>query len=157
MKALLLVLPVALALASCSSEIGEAQDPEEAPPAAPVSGNAPGNPPDMIAQESEAGIPAALQGRWGLAAADCDAGQADAKGLLVVDADSLEFYESMATLGRMGERAPDRVRAVFAFSGEGMNWEREMELASPNGGETLVRREFGEEALAEPLEFARCA
>jgi len=157
MRALLFALPAALALAGCSSSDDEAPNPTEASPAAPFSdATKPAAAPNRAAQDDGTGIPAGLQGAWGLVPADCEAGRADAKGLLVVDADSLEFYESMATLGEVAERAPTRIRANFAFSGEGMSWEREMELASPYGGETMIRREFGEEAIAEPLEYTRC-
>src|SRR6478752_2914554 len=41
-------------------------------------------------------IPAALQGRWGLTPADCMSGRSDAKGLLTIAADGLQFYESRA-------------------------------------------------------------
>src|SRR5437868_4439151 len=41
-------------------------------------------------------IPAALQGRWGLAPNDCTSTRGDAKGLLVIGPDQLTFYESRA-------------------------------------------------------------
>src|SRR6188472_2988303 len=41
-------------------------------------------------------IPAALQGRWGLTPADCTSALGDAKGLLVINANELRFYESRA-------------------------------------------------------------
>src|SRR5690606_28534444 len=94
-------------------------------------------------QASAAGIPEALRGRWGLVAADCEPGRSDAKGLLVVSADKLEFYESVGTLGEASERTPQRLRASFAFTGEGMSWTRDMLLEAQAGGKTLLRQEFG--------------
>ena len=38
-------------------------------------------------------IPASLHGRWGLTPADCTSTRGDAKGLLIVSADGLKFYE----------------------------------------------------------------
>ena len=40
-------------------------------------------------------IPASLHGRWGLTPADCTSTRGDAKGLLIVSADGLKFYESL--------------------------------------------------------------
>ncbi len=41
-------------------------------------------------------IPASLHGRWGMTPADCTSTRGDAKGLLIVSADGLKFYESVA-------------------------------------------------------------
>jgi len=107
-------------------------------------------------QDSGTGIPPAMQGRWGLVAADCDPGRDDAKGLMVVDQDGLEFYESVATLDEATERSAQKMRATFDFTGEGMSWERDMALTIEDGGETLVRREYGDDAAPAPLEYTRC-
>ncbi|HTM94874.1 MAG TPA: hypothetical protein VL100_03515 [Croceibacterium sp.] len=107
-------------------------------------------------EATAAGIPEALRGRWGLVAADCEPGRADAKGLLVISADKLKFYESVGTLGEASERTPERMRASFAFTGEGMNWNREMTLEVQDGGKALVRQEFGADAAPAPLRYIRC-
>lgn len=107
-------------------------------------------------EASAAGIPEPLRGRWGLVAADCEPGRSDAKGLLVISADKLKFYESVGTLGEASERAPTRLRASFAFTGEGMSWNRDMLLEMQDGGEALVRQEFGADAAPAPLRYMRC-
>ena len=50
-------------------------------------------------------IPATIQGRWGLTPADCISNRGDAKGLLIIAADSLKFYELRA---RPGDQHRDR-------------------------------------------------
>lgn len=107
-------------------------------------------------QASAAGIPEALRGRWGLVAADCEPGRGDAKGLLVVSADKLEFYESVGTLGEASERTPQRLRASFAFTGEGMSWTRDMLLEAQAGGKALLRQEFGADSAPDPFRYMRC-
>src|SRR5215218_6684586 len=49
-------------------------------------------------------IPASLHGRWGLTPADCTSTRGDAKGLLVISADGLKFYESRAVPDRKSTR-----------------------------------------------------
>jgi len=150
--AILPLVPLALGLAACTSERPAQED-------AAIASAAVESDPAAVAAAADAasgGIPQALQGRWGLVPADCEPGRADAKGLLVVGADSLEFYESTATLGEVAARSAGQIRADFAFTGEGMTWEREMELVSTGRGEAMLQREFGEEATTEPLEYARC-
>jgi hypothetical protein len=105
---------------------------------------------------SEAGIPAAAQGRWGLVPADCTSTRGDAKGLLTIDATTLKFYESRGTLGRIADRSNTRLRATFAFSGEGMTWTRDELLDVQDAGKTLFRREYGEDAAPGPFKYARC-
>ncbi len=154
MRALFLLVPAILAVAGCTSETPE-QEGAEQPGMAPAAESDPAAV-ALAADAAAGGIPRALQGRWGMVPADCEPGRDDAKGLLVVDADSLEFYESMGTLGETAERSAGRIRAEFAFTGEGMTWEREMELVTNDGGDTMSRTEFGEEAMREPQNYARC-
>ena len=104
----------------------------------------------------EFGIPVAAQGRWGLVPADCTSTRGDAKGLLTVSATTLTFYESRGTLTRIAERSDTRLRATFAFSGEGMTWTRDEVLDVQDGGKTLIRREYGEDAAPGPFKYARC-
>lgn len=101
-------------------------------------------------------IPAALQGRWGLVAADCEPGRDDAKGLLTIDATKLRFYESVGTLGTVTEAGANRLRATFDFTGEGQTWQRDMLLAVEDGGAALVRTEYGEDAAPAPLRYTKC-
>lgn len=131
---------------------GEAAPMVEPTPAAGAAGasTAPANP------ERATRIPSAVQGRWGLTSADCEPGRADAKGLLVIDGTTLEFYESVGTLDEIEEARPSRIRAAFDFSGEGMTWERDMVLQVQDEGRTLVRQEFGDEAAPDPLRYTRC-
>ncbi len=155
MRPMPIALAAALAMAACSPEATEEQEAAEGAAVGPAAGTDPA----VVAAAADAtgsGIPPALQGRWGLVPADCEPGRADAKGLLVIEDDSLEFYESMAELRQVDERSAGRIRADFAFTGEGMSWQREMELVTRDGGETMVRREFGAEATPGPLEYARC-
>ena len=105
---------------------------------------------------SDAAIPAAAQGRWGLVPADCTSTRGDAKGLLTIDATTLKFYESRATLGKIAERSDTRLRATFAFSGEGSTWSLDEVFDVQDGGKTLIQREYGEDAQPAPLKYARC-
>jgi hypothetical protein len=77
--------------------------------------------------------------------------------LLEIDATTLRFYESRGTLGDIDKRGVDAIAAEFAFTGEGQTWSRDMTLSLENGGKTLVRRESGEGAAAEPLTYTRCS
>ena len=103
-----------------------------------------------------AAIPAALQGRWGLVAADCTSDRGDAKGLLVIDSTSLKFYESVGRIDSISAASATRLRASFSFTGEGMNWTRDEVLDAQNQGKTLIRREYGADAAPGPLQYTRC-
>lgn len=137
----------ALALAACGSS-------EESTPAA-MEGSPTAETPTFPPVLPTA-IPAAMQGRWGLVAADCTSTMGDAKGLLDVGPTTLKFYESRGTLGTVTEGDDDEIRAMFAFTGEGMEWQREMELELDDDGKTLVREEFGQDAAAGKLRYSRC-
>jgi len=113
-------------------------------------------PPETPAEPDGTGIPAALHGRWGLTAADCIPGRADNKGLMTVTAEGLRFYESRATLARVDERSMTRLMALFDFSGEGYTWQRGQILDLQDGGATLVRREYGPEAMDGVLRYSAC-
>ena len=142
---------VVLSLAGCNSS----NDASEAPPTDEASVAVAETPAPAASSTRELQIPAALRGRWGLVAADCEPGRADAKGLMVVSGDKLEFYESVGTLGTASERLPQSIRAGFAFTGEGMTWTREMALETD--GMTLTRTEFGPEAMPDPLRYTKCS
>ena len=153
------LLPAAfavLALAACGKSNTDEPDTAAtpgvetpAPPAAPPAAS------DTAAPI--AAIPAALQGRWGMVPADCTSTRGDAKGLLKIDGKTLEFYESVGTLGEVKEQSATRLRATFAFTGEGMNWSRDEVLDVQDNGKTLVRREYGEDASPEPFKYSKCA
>ncbi len=154
----------ALALAACGAPAEDTAadaDATETPmPVEPDGGIGDGATPpadDSAPDDATASIPGALQGRWGLVAADCTSTRGDAKGLIEVTDDTITFYESRATLADVAERSDTRIRAEFAFIGEGMQWTRDIALETRDGGETLVRTEFGEDAMAEPLTYTKCA
>ncbi|NTZ42649.1 hypothetical protein G7A66_06030 [Altererythrobacter sp. SALINAS58] len=158
----LLALIGAMALASCSETAPENSDAENAlasgedmMPVEPDGGIGDGAPPPM--QESPAGtIPASLQGRWGLVPADCTSTRGDAKGLLTIAPTTLTFYESQAQISDVETVGANSISADFDFEGEGMRWERSIDLEAREGGAKLIKREFGENAPG-PLEYARCA
>lgn len=102
-------------------------------------------------------IPAAIRGRWALKAADCAAKRGTDLTALVIDAANLRFFESHGELARVRESGAERIVADYRFSGEGEEWDRRMQLELADGGKTLVRRDSGEGAAAEPIRYTRCA
>jgi hypothetical protein len=96
-------------------------------------------------------IPAALQGRWGLTPADCTSALGDAKGLLVISAAELRFYESRAVPSPGVESDSDSIGGNFRFTGEGQRWTRfeKFELR----GDKLVRTESNP---AASYTYAKC-
>ena len=99
---------------------------------------------------------AAFRGRWGLVPADCEPRRSDATGLLEINEDELRFYESRATPDGLVEYAPRRIVGEFDFVGEGQVWRRTMSLELQEGGRTLVRREYGQDAMPGMLRYERC-
>jgi hypothetical protein len=156
----LLPLAAMLALAACERAAPEEEPtPERSPAVSPVDRASPDPSPAIglspTAPSGSDALPAAFHGRWGLTAADCSTGPS-ATGLLVIGPQSLEFYESMATLRAVEATVPGSVRASFAFSGEGMSWQREMALSLEQSGRTLVRREYGEDAAPGSFRYRKC-
>ncbi|MBM0169717.1 hypothetical protein [Altererythrobacter sp. C41] len=151
----------ALALAACDAaptdDTATDADTTETPAPVEPDSTAPADDGAAGPDGDTASIPAALQGRWGLVAADCTSTRGDAKGLIEITGDTITFYESRATLGDIAERSDDSIRAIFSFTGEGMTWTRDMALAAQDGGEELVRTEYGEDAMADPLRYGRCS
>ena len=96
-------------------------------------------------------IPAALQGRWGLTPADCTSTRGDAKGLLVITADGLKFYESRAVPIEGAHGDADSFSGDFAFTGEGQNWTRYQSLKLNKA--VLVRTETNPSAS---FSYAKC-
>lgn len=152
----------AFALAACGapaddSATDSAEAPETPMPVEPDGGIGDGaGPPADEDATGASTIPTALQGRWGLVAADCTSTRGDAKGLIEITGDTITFYESRATLGDIAERSDTRIRAEFDFIGEGMEWSRDISLATEGDGK-LVRTEYGEDAMADPLTYTKCA
>lgn len=116
-----------------------------------ATGDAEGNAADVRPVDRPATIPAAFHGRWGLAPADCEPGRSDAKGLMVVAADGLRFYESRAVLAEVKGTSDSSISGEFAFEGEGMRWKRNMSLQLQDG--KLVRTET---APMASYTYARC-
>ena len=146
------VIGALLALGACDTGAPDAQPPDAT--ATRVATDAAST--ARAGPAAEGTIPAALRGRWGLVPADCEPGRADAKGLLVIGPTRLEFYESVGTLKDIEAAGADSLRADFAFTGEGMEWQRDLLLRVEDGGEALVRREYGPDAEPEPFRYARC-
>jgi len=153
------LLPALLALAACDGGTqGADVTTEEAAANGDLAANSSVAPvePDDAGTPAPTEIPEAIRGRWGLVAADCTSTRGDAKGLLEIDAGRLRFYESVGTLDTVMDAEPTRLRATFDFEGEGMTWEREMVLDVQDGGTTLIRREYGEDAAPGPFRYSRC-
>ena len=105
MKPMILTAAALLALAACTQRDPVADNlqnadalPVSSTPEASPTGAPPANATANVAAPAApaAGIPAALQGRWGLTPVDCTTSLGDAKGLLVVNSNELRFYESRA-------------------------------------------------------------
>jgi hypothetical protein len=96
-------------------------------------------------------IPAAFHGRWGMTPADCMPNRSDNKGLLVVSADGLRFYEALARPSGELRLTPKSVSGSFAFTGEGETWKRHEVLELQ--GHKLVRTES---APMASYTYARC-
>lgn len=102
-------------------------------------------------------IPSAIRGRWALKVADCKAKKGTDLTALTIDATNLRFYESHGELSRVRESDANRIVADYKFSGEGVEWDRRMQLDLADGGKTLVRRDSGEGAAAGAMRYTRCA
>ena len=150
MRALALPLLALAALAACDGGT-EGTDETVAPGTEAATTS-----PEPTATTPPTEIPAAIRGRWGLTSADCEPGRDDAKGLLTITADQLEFYESVGELDDIREVTDDRIHASFDFTGEGMEWEREMALELQETGAALVRREFGADAAPGSFRYVKC-
>ena len=155
------MLPALLALAACDNGTqGAGTTAEEAAADGNLAANSSvGKIPDAPADTGTPApteIPAAIRGRWGLVPGDCTSTRGDAKGLLTVTADKLQFYESVGTLDTIMEAEPTRIRASFDFEGEGMAWQREVVLDVQDDGATLIRRDYGQDAAPGPLRYAKC-
>lgn len=84
-------------------------------------------------------IPDQYRGRWGMVAADCDRNRDDAKGAITIGERTILFYESRATLKERRPAIATSFAGLFAFTGEGQNWEKVMTFTRT--GNTLKRAE----------------
>lgn len=159
-------LTLALAIAACQQQPADDTATVDAegtvPPAttpidaAPPAADAPSPTPTASPTGTPATtIPASLQGRWGMVPADCTSTRGDAKGLLTVGPNTLKFYESLGTLARETARSDSMIRGQFAFTGEGMEWTRDVTLSV--AGDTLTRTERGGDEPGGPFSYTRCA
>ena len=96
-------------------------------------------------------IPPTLHGRWGLTPGDCTSTRGDAKGLLIVSANDLRFYESRAVPGSDTQSDPDSISGHFDFTGEGESWTRYEALKLQN--RKLIRTEANPTAS---FSYAKC-
>ncbi|MGX7953187.1 hypothetical protein ACWPM1_11560 [Tsuneonella sp. HG249] len=103
----------------------------------------------------EGEIPSTMQGRWGMVPADCTSTRGDAKGLLRISPTTLTFYESVGRLASIMDRSDSSIRAEYAFTGEGMEWKRDIELKV--SGDTLTRTDRGGEEPGGPFTYTKCA
>jgi hypothetical protein len=151
-KALSATLAATLALSACGKPSPVDPNANKVAAVPPLSENSPsavGAPP---ASAAEAGpIPAPLRGRWGLTPADCTSTIGDAKGLLVVSANDLKFYESRAVPGDDAAATGDSISGHFNFTGEGQTWKRYEALQLQKDG--LVRTETNP---AASFTYAKC-
>ena len=96
-------------------------------------------------------IPASLRGRWGMTPGDCTSTRGDNKGLLVVTAEGMKFYESRATPAGELKTTGTSASGDFNFTGEGMTWKKYEALEIQNN--KLVRTESGP---MKSFAYARC-
>jgi len=97
-----------------------------------------------------ASIPAKYHGRWGMVPADCTSTRGDAKGLIDVGPQTIKFFEAVATLQEQRPAVPESFSGMFAFTGEGQNWQKVMTFTRT--GDSLKRAE--EEGT---FTYKRCA
>ena len=150
----------ALALTGCSPDSDPAPvetGAQATAEALPQHAATPTSPVATAAAPAEKSIPIALRGRWGMVPADCTSTRGDAKGLIMIDASSIRFYESVAKLTKVSERSETALRASFAFSGEGMEWQRDVTLNLQDHGKALIRQEFGSDASPNSYKYTHCA
>jgi hypothetical protein len=153
MKTFALPLAALIVLAACDSGTPNPEASTATQPANTATPEASGT---ASASPVASAIPAAIQGRWGMVPADCEPGRSDAKGLLTISPTRLQFYESVGILTDIGEASDSRIRASFAFTGEGMSWQRDETLEVQDNGKTLIRREFGGGAAPGPFRYSKC-
>ena len=101
-------------------------------------------------------IPVALQGRWGLVPGDCTTTRGDDKGLLTIGASDLRHYESVGKLRSVSSATTNSINGTFDYTGEGMNWTREVTLTAQNDGKSLDFRDKGSDGPPGNRTYTRC-
>ena len=164
----LLILAALLPLAACGGgeEAGNNSSDQATTTVEPVPSNATVDPQNTVVPLPPAasptpvaasGFPAEYQGRWGMVPNDCDPARDDAKGLMVVGADRLTFYESRGTPTRIEQTTPTRLVAELGFTGEGQEWTRRTSFTLADGGRTLVTETPDDpEPPMRSLRYSRC-
>ncbi len=99
-------------------------------------------------------IPAAFHGRWGMAPADCTSTRGDAKGLITIGGDTINFYESRGKLTKVTLNSPENFTGTFAFTGEGQSWTNSQNLKLTGSSNTLVRSDTD---VSQSYSYKRCA
>jgi hypothetical protein len=97
-------------------------------------------------------IPVAFRGRWGLTPADCTSALGNAKGLLIINAGELRFYESRAVPAADVNTDANSITGTFAFTGEGQSWTQFEALKVDKG--VLTRTETKPTAS---FSYAKCS
>jgi hypothetical protein len=147
MKLWFALIPMA-ALAACGSQDLVANNaantsalPEIEQSSPSPSGAAPaqGMPAGNVVTAAVSEIPADIRGRWGLTPRDCTSPLGDAKGLLVINATELRFYESRGVPAGDVQTSANSISGDFAFTDEGQKWTRHVTLELRDG--KLVRTE----------------
>jgi hypothetical protein len=141
MRIALFPLILGMTLAGCDSSDPATADP--APSPINASANAPASP--SAAEALSAEIPDTFQGRWDSNPMAC--GQDVSEMRLIVAADGMRFYESVAKVDAVGQPGPDRIEVDAAVEAEGMTQGRHFTLVlRPDGrlattidGATAVR------------------
>ena len=152
-----------MSIGACSSESDPVADEANNVAAIPAEANAPAIDQSSAAATDENGtadpvndsastIPTSLHGRWGLTPGDCTSTRGDAKGLMIVSAQSLKFYESSARPAGPLKASPNSASGDFTFTGEGMTWKKFEALELQDN--KLVRTESDPMAS---FTYARCA
>jgi hypothetical protein len=127
--------------ATTSAAINEADDAGSKLPSPPVT--------------QEAGmIPDQYRGRWGINPADCDQRRSDAKGAITIGERSMTFYESRAQLKERRPAIATSFSGLFAFTGEGQEWEGVETLTRT--GDRLERRSTARGEPDVALTYTRC-
>lgn len=93
-----------------------------------------------LAQPMGKAFPRPFQGRWG-SEGDCTDTQGGAKGLMVINGDTVRFYEARGVVKTMTIETPTRVTAELAFEGEGQTWTKSATFTLTDGGRTIRRTE----------------
>lgn len=100
-------------------------------------------------------IPAAMYGFYDADRVMCSDMHSPTR--LAISSSGVEFYESMARVQNVDIVSKTAITATFAFSGEGSNWTRKMELSLHNDGDTLRRQDLTEGAQETVFTYKRCA